>query len=254
MGCGGQSSPTSPPGDTPPPTECIPTSTPPPPTPTPPTPPDTPPPDTPPPPPDPNLFRISNEEVDAAGGMLNYLQGESNALLLARVGMGEGDDQNPTDREYAMWTVRVRAIVGLDNNLISPTSVKQESLAQGPGGSYQYLAIGALIAYGYPENIDSCEGNIKRMGYPCDQDLEAFSDTYNMAQTIVASDINAVPPALQGFDSFVGKDAGSEGKYCTWGEFKEGCNLTSKQLAEGNYFMDCVLKDNYLLGLIEEYP
>lgn len=189
--------------------------------------------------------------------MLNYLNSEDEALVLARVGMGEGDHQNPTDREYVMWTVKVRATVGLSNNLISPTSVKQEALAQKPDGSYEYLVIEELIAYSYPAAITDCGSNIKRMGHPCDQDLTAFRDTYNQAQTIVASNIQAMPPALRGFDSFVGKGDGSEdrsGKYCTWGQFKEGYNRRSEQLVGGSYFMDCVLVDNYLLGLIDEIP
>ena len=121
--------------------------------------------------PDANLFRITNDEVDAAGGMFNYLQTESEALLLARLAMGEGADSNADDQKFVMWTVKARTIIGVSSKRqYHPTTIKAEILHPD-----QYCAITSLIAVQYPENLGDDGSNIKRMGYPRDADLSQFN-------------------------------------------------------------------------------
>jgi hypothetical protein len=242
--------------------ECIDTSTPEPtPTPTLPTPilpTPTPTPELPTPTPDPNLFRITNEEVDAAGGMLNYLQSESEALLLARVGVGEGAHQNSLDQELVMWTVKARAAIGVSNNRSGSSTIKEEILFKHPNGGYQYSAIQYLIGITYPSTIDACANNVRRMGYPCDEDVKELETAYARAQVIVASSLESMPSGdpvdVRGFDSFTAPWTGSAGQKCRYGEWVEGVNRVAEQLAGATVFFDCWPDDNYQLGFPTPTP
>jgi len=206
-----------------------------------------------------DLFRITNEEVDGAGGMLNYLQAEDEALLLARVGIGEGADGNHLDQELVMWTVKARSVIGVSNDGTSPSTIKQEILHSQPTGEYDYSAIGGLIALTYPSGISECGNNIRRMGYPCDESLEQIRTAYARAQIIVASSLADMPSGdpvdLRGFDSFTAPWAGSPGQWCVYGDIPvEGVTRPAEKLAGATVFFDCWVADNYQLGFPTPTP
>jgi hypothetical protein len=183
--------------------------------------------------------------------MLNYLQMESEALLLARLAMGEGADQNSLDQELVMWTVKARTIIGVSSKKASrPTTLKAEILHPG-----QYSAIEGLIAVQYPENLGDDGSNIKRMGYPRDADLDQFNMAYMKAQAIASSRLEDMPTVVQGFDSFVAPFEDWERyRKCNFGEWVEGTNRLAEQPAGATIFYDCWPDDNYQLGFPTPTP
>jgi hypothetical protein len=262
-------SPTQTPGDTPSPTACltpspIPTGTPVPPTstsepstetpvpptetPEPPTGTSEPPTGTPPSPtpltPPEDCPRITSEAIAQAGGLPNYLQGESNVCTLTRVAMGESHE-NEEDRELIMWLIKIRADLGYGNGNSrgfnpphdrwgASTSIKQEALNPGQFQNVE-VAYPTTDPEAWPET-----GNIRAMLSPTDAQLQGFLNTYQTALSIVDLPISSAPEKLRGFDGFVADDAGV---YWTGGK-------TSSKLAGYNAYYDQSWFDNIYFGLI----
>ena len=65
---------------------------------------------------DDELFQITAEEIQLAGGIINVLKNEDTSLLLARVAIGEAQDRED-ERLRIMWLVKVRAELGYSNSV-----------------------------------------------------------------------------------------------------------------------------------------
>lgn len=185
--------------------------------------------------------------------MKNILVHEDPALLLARVGMGEGARHNQLDVEYVMWTVKARSIMGVSNGNLSPSTITDEVLYRSHPPAYDYASIGALITAGYPTWY-LCATNVARMGAPCADDLSDFISAYQTAQTIVNATYSDFPEAVSGYDSFTGENTPIY-KKCNYGDkYDPSINRPTQKLAGASVFYDCWHKDNILLGSPKPAP
>lgn len=152
-------------------------------------------------------FRI--ESVWECGGTINRcLLGESEAMVLARVAMGEAPG-NLNDRVYIMWNIKLRAALGfkeaLPGYLARPdrwgpeTSIYVEALCN---GGCQYAPVRAAEGIYFPCLELKETHALRPMLCPTDEQLDAFWWTWTIAEGILQSDLSRFPEALRGFDSF----------------------------------------------------
>jgi hypothetical protein len=152
-------------------------------------------------------FRI--ESVWACGGSMNRcLLGESEAMVLARVAMGEAP-HSLSDRVYVMWNIKLRAALGfkeaLPGYLANPerwgpeTSIYVEALCN---GGCQYAPVRAADGIFFPCKELAESHALRPMLCPTDEQLDAFWWTYTIAEGIVVTDLSRYPEWLKGYDSF----------------------------------------------------
>jgi YD repeat-containing protein len=199
-----------------------------------------------------DLSRITPEEISQAGGLSNYLWGESDALTLTRVATGESHESVP-DQELVMWIIKMRAELGYSNSSSrgfnpppdrwgASTSIKVEALNP---GQFECVETAYVDYKNYaedfnPETYDG-KGNLRAMLSPVD--INDFRSTYEMALALVNSPISSMPEELKGFDGFLSSNAG------TGVTFWEG-GLESSQLRGANVYNDSSWFDNIYFGLV----
>jgi hypothetical protein len=202
-----------------------------------------------------DLFRITSQKISIAGGMANHLRTEPEALVLARIAIGEGQEENLLEQEYIMWTVRARAAIGFANGgghrgvIVTPTTINDEAL-----NGNAYHAIQGILSYTAPEHT-ACHNNLTRMTYPCNgKFLDDFNEAYQKAIQVMSKAITEMPEPVRGFESFASTSTTQPGLYCTEGEFDSTITRRHAQLApsvnpdsHSTIFRDCYLNDNDLL-------
>jgi hypothetical protein len=209
-----------------------------------------------------SLFRVTANEVALAGGILNFLHGESDALTLARVAMGESHE-NGTDRHYIMWQIRLRAELGFKNGVNrgwSPpldrwgpaTSIKTEALQ---GASFQYDVVRSIKdttdPLAWPETSQQ-----RAMLYPSDAQISAFERTHADAQLIVGMGIQEMPGLLRGYESHRSPSITGEGTINRIGglpsrQFAKRVAGSPFDIADGNVWRDVYFQDNIYWGLVD---
>jgi RHS repeat-associated protein len=179
---------------------------------------------------------------------------ETEAVVMARFGVGEGVPRNTLDQDLIMWTLKVRKEIGLVrpgspatiNSVVTNFSVN--------GSDYEVLKVlkgeqPGSVAYTDPRAVaerGKCNDNVIRMTYPCTpNDIDALDRAHQKAQAILASSIYSMPSDLRYFESFEGS-GGTEGTFCLWGDGDKTRLRPSEKLAGsgGSVFQDCVLEDN----------
>ena len=152
-------------------------------------------------------FRI--ESVWTCGGSINRcMHAESDALILARVAMGEAP-HSLSDRVYVMWSIRLRAALGfkeaLPGYLAVPnrwgpeTSIAVEALCN---GGCQYSPVRAADGIYFPcEELDGRHA-LRSMLCPTDEQLGDFYLTWQFAEDIAFANLDEFPLQLRGFESF----------------------------------------------------
>jgi hypothetical protein len=153
-------------------------------------------------------IRITTQDIWDAGSMADVLWGEDDAMVMARIAMGESPSSF-NDRVYIMWNIRLRAELGFkgagyySGNRSIPdrwgpeTTIKQEALCY---GGCQFSPARAVHNIYFPLNVNS---HLRKMLYPLDEDLIDFLITYRMALQILEADFDSeFPEELKGYDGF----------------------------------------------------
>ena len=212
-------------------------------------------------------FRITREEVMAAGGMLNYLNSESEAMVLTRIAVGESPS-NGTDRFLIMWQIKIRAELGYKNGIsrgYSPpldrwgpkTSIKIEGLAP---ATFQYDVVRSVKDTIDPELTWHETRHQRLMLSPTDDYLPAFEYTYNQALQIVNLPVDryTVPSLIRGYDGHQGPQVASEGwTYADGGGLpsvifgRKGTSKSGYDNMDGNIWQDRQFQDNIFFGLVD---
>lgn len=193
-----------------------------------------------------DLFRI--ERIFDCGSAANEcLRKESDALILARIAMGETPG-NFQDRVYVMWNIKMRAVLGfkeaghysgyrsMEARWGPETSIKTEALCD---GGCQYSPARVAEGVYYPCTLS--EGHpIRAMMCPTDEQLVDFYLTFLIAQEIVDAPIDEMPEELRGYDSFRSPTIAGVGR-----KHRDG-GLPSRQFfPRANVWQDEYDKDNY---------
>jgi hypothetical protein len=142
-----------------------------------------------------DIFRITKEDIAGAGGsMSSYLQQEDEALLMARIAMGEATD-NSDERLRIMWLIKIQAELGYMNanargrdlfyidHYGQKSTIRNELLKD----SKQFQVVDAALPVLDPER-DTYLANlphIKAMLYPNDNQVEEFKTLYSNAKLIL---------------------------------------------------------------------
>lgn len=175
--------------------------------------------------------------------------GETEAVVMARFGVGEAAPGNTYDQDLIMWTLRIRKEIGMTR----PGAVPTINAVVTNGGAFETLLVlkgeTGRNPYTNPQiaaEEGRCGENVMKMIYPCTpNDVDTLNRAYIKAIEILDSDIQNVPLELRYFESFEGA-GGTEGTYCHWGDTDTTHLRPSARLAGpgGTVFQDCVLKDN----------
>lgn len=202
-----------------------------------------------------DIFHITGNTL-AHQNMEEYLKSESDALLLARLAIGEGVEGSTIDQNYIMWTVKIRAEVGYSNYRAgtyqiapTPTSIKQEIFAT---NQYQSITgqngVGGIITgnnWAIVTEQTNCGSSFVRMGNPCsDLDLQRLKSAYSDAQAILAQNVKNAPDQIKDFDTYISPD--SPGSICSTYEDKTHLRPMA-QYNNGSKFFDCAYVDNVWL-------
>lgn len=151
-------------------------------------------------------FRM--ETVWDCGGTVNRcMHTESEALVLARVAIGEAPNSFG-DRVYIMWSIKMNAALGFKEALPGwrrpvdswgpPTGIYVEALCNG-GCQYSPVRIADQIFY--PCELSQHHA-LRSMLCPTDEQLGGFWGTYLYAEKIVAADLSDFPEPLKGYEHF----------------------------------------------------
>ncbi len=181
---------------------------------------------------------------------------ETEAVVMARVGIGEGREDNILDQDLVMWTLKTRKVIGFTRPGYPATI---NSVVTRSNEQYHVIGILAGVFGGDPytdpagyaaTDLSRCTQNVMRMVFPCGPKEQEYLDdldrAYNQAQIILATDIHEMPPGLKYFESFVGEGA-SEGTWCPWGDTDRSRLRPSENLAGSTVFFDCLLLDNQMI-------
>jgi hypothetical protein len=218
-------------------------------------------------------LHLTLEEFPIAEDLVNHIKNESDALILARLAVGEGAQGNLQDQEYVMWTVRIRVAIGFNsynrgdykNGPKSPTDIKTEVFSTRGRPQYQTMTGGPdpedpskeyyLGLVTLPDGPifgmagEDCTDAKRRMANPCDEtDTQRLRDAYNLAQDILTKDIMQAPEEIRGFESFEGSKVNTP--FCDFGDYEPPYTRQGKRFVDGgNIYKDCVLPDNIFFGL-----
>jgi hypothetical protein len=153
-------------------------------------------------------IRVTTQDIWDAGGPEELMWTEEDAMVLARIAMGESPGSF-NDRAYVMWNIRLRAELGfkgagyysgnrdLPDRWGPPTSIKQEALCY---KGCQYSPAKAVVNIYFPLEANS---HLRKILYPFDEDLIDFLVTYEMALQILDADFDSeFPEELKGYDGF----------------------------------------------------
>ncbi len=183
-----------------------------------------------------DLFRISTCEIWQVGDgtVQGVVEKETDALVLARVAMGE-NPHSLNERTYIMWLIRLRAELGYKNaghrGYVQPedrwwnesTSIKEEALCIG-GCQFQPVQLWKGIYF--PANLEP--GQLSAMIYPMGEQLIDFLHTYEMAKWVLAQPMTSYPLELRGYDEFRSSLITGEGRY-----YREGGLESTSMFKEG---------------------
>lgn len=199
-------------------------------------------------------FRITAEEIGTIGhwSVSGYLIRESEAMVLARVALGEAPNC-PLDQIYIMWNIKLRAELGYKNYSTGPSahkidrwgapnSIHEEALCI-RGCQYEVVKI---IDQVFDPRRTGFEA-IALMLHPTDDQLGQFYRAYANALDILASPLKAMPAELIGYDGFLAGRASGQG----WSDWINGNDRV--QFYEcGNVWNDKYKEDNRWFALMEE--
>jgi hypothetical protein len=211
-----------------------------------------------------DIFHITSSDLQHLN-MHDYLQTEPEALLLARLAIGEaaeGGADTETEKRLIIWTVRIRAEIGYSQYRAPfvttptapvPTDIKLEIFAQNQFQSIQDLTTDWGTAWVIYDDYrrSNCASNIVRMANPCDDivpgrviDLQRLRDAYNLAQQILTQNIDQAPDEIKCFESFWA--ASNATSQCS--TYEQATERLRPPITYGkSTFFDCAFVDNYWL-------
>lgn len=197
---------------------------------------------------DPTLLeqiRIVNA-FDCGGDAERCMWQESDAMVMARIAMGEAPD-SINDRIYIMWNIRMRAELGFGGSAYysgsrstpdawgPSTTIKEEALCD---GGCQFSPARAASNVYFPCALS--EGNpMRAMLCPTDDQLPGFLMTYAAADYILRAPLSEMPVELRGYDGF-------RSPQVSWvGRIDHAGGLRSRRFfPNGNIWRDEYEKDN----------
>lgn len=145
---------------------------------------------------------------ECGGSMSRCLHAEPEALVLARVAMGEAP-HSVADRIFVMWSIKLRAALGfkeaLPGYLAQPdrwgpeTSIYVEALCN---GGCQYAPVRAAEAFYFPCAELPQHHALRPMLCPSDEQLMDFNTTVEWAEMILSWSLDQMPERLRGYESF----------------------------------------------------
>jgi len=200
-----------------------------------------------------DAFRIE-DGWRCGGSAQRCMWGEDDALILARVAIGESPS-SPNDQIYIMWLIRFRAYLGFKNagaysgwendpaRWGPATSIKREALCSGgcqfsPVRAADDIYFGCSLRDTHP---------LRKMLCPTDEQLPDFAFAYGAAQQIVAAPITDFPVELRGYDNFRSPSITGPG------QFNGGGGLRSAQFwPRANIWRDEFTDDNLFWAAIDE--
>lgn len=205
------------------------------------------------------------ETVWDCGGTVNRcMHTESEALVLARVALGEAPN-SMGDRFYIMWSIKLNAALGFKEALPGwrrpeaswgpPTSIYVEALCN---GGCQYSPVRAAEQIFFPCELSQYHA-LRSMLCPTDEQLMEFYWTVFFAEIIVASDLEKFPGPLKGYEHFRSPTIDGEGRFHREGGersriFFSGGNVWRDEYSEDDIFWERHAKAKILVtpdGILE---
>jgi hypothetical protein len=186
--------------------------------------------------------------------MNRCMHGESDALVMARVAMGEAPG-SLSDRVYVMWSIKLRAALGYkealpgwrapENRWGPETSVYVEALCN---GGCQYTPVRAADGIYFGCALSEHHA-LRAMLCPTDEQLQEFAWTVAFAEAIVEAPLTDMPEELRGYESF-------RSPQITWhGQRNREDGLLSRQFFPGgNIWRDEYPQDNRWWEIALEVP
>jgi hypothetical protein len=201
----------------------------------------------------PIVAELGADQVDAwriesawiCGGSMNRcMHRESEALVMARVAMGEAPD-SLSDRVYVMWSIKLRAALGFKEALPGwrapedrwgpETSIYVEALCN---GGCQYTPVRAADGIYFGCALSEHHA-LRAMLCPTDEQLQEFAWTLAFAEAIAEAPLTDMPEELRGYESF-------RSPQITWygQRNREGGLLSRQFFPGGNIWRDEYGQDN----------
>ena len=185
------------------------------------------------------------DSVWTCGGSMNRcMHGESDALVMARVAMGEAPG-SLSDRVYVMWSIKLRAALGFkealpgwrapDDHWGPETGIQVEALCNG-GCQYTPVRAADGIYFGC---LLSEHHALRAMLCPTDEQLQDFAWTVAFAEAIAEAPLTDMPEEMRGYESFRSPQVTWHGQ-----RNREGGLLSRQFFLGGNIWRDEYPQDN----------